>query len=196
MINKLKALIKINQNIVCLTGLLLAFGQSIVFADEQDIAKSVCGGCHGVKGISTQATIPNLAGQKAGYLVQQIKAMKNGSRKNDQMVAIVKNLTDAQIVNLAEYFSNQQPMKVGAATENQLGKNVRATCISCHGINGVTVNEEWPNLGGQKKAYLQKQLMAFRDGSQNNPIMKVIANELTEEQIEAVAEYYSQIPGG
>ena len=72
-------------------------------------------------------------------------------------------------------------------------KNVRAYCISCHGKHGITVNEEWPNLAGQQKDYLQKQLLAFRDGTRNGPIMQVIAKELNEAQIEAVAEYYSQL---
>ncbi len=180
--------------LITIVGFLAMTSGQIIHADNKDMAKTICGACHGVNGVSIQATIPNLAGQKSGYIKQQVIAMRDGDRKNHQMIEVVKNLTDQQIVSLADYFSNQQSMKVGATEVNQQGRNIRSACISCHGIKGITVNEEWPNIAGQKKDYLQNQLMAFRDGSRYGPSMKVIANELTVDQIKAVAEYYSQVP--
>ena len=43
---------------------------------------AVCAACHGANGVSVSDTIPNLAAQRAGYLEAQLKALKDGSRKN------------------------------------------------------------------------------------------------------------------
>lgn len=69
-------------------------------------AKSaVCAACHGADGISKVETNPNLAGQKVGYLVAQMKAFRDGKRVNPLMTAPTKTLTDADIDNLAAFFS-------------------------------------------------------------------------------------------
>ena len=70
-------------------------------------AKSVtCAGCHGAQGISNNPLWPNLAGQKAGYLVKQMKAFRSGTRKDPLMDSTAKGLSDADIENLAAYYSS------------------------------------------------------------------------------------------
>lgn len=156
-----------------------------------DLAKP-CTTCHGVKGISTNTTYPNLAGQKQGYLNKEITAFRDGKRHNPQMLPYVKLLSDDDITVLAHYFSQQKNDAKTSETYNKKGENVRARCISCHGMKGITVTQLWPNLAGQQAMYLQKQLHAFKSGERQSPIMQVIAQELSDEQIKAVAEYYSQ----
>ena len=69
-------------------------------------AKSaVCAGCHGANGISTVPMYPNLAGQKEQYLVKQMKAFRDGQRSDPTMSAMAKPLSDADIENLAAYYS-------------------------------------------------------------------------------------------
>lgn len=165
----------------------VAKAQSIV----DDLAKT-CITCHGEKGISTDTNFPNLAGQKQGYLNQEIKAFRDGKRSNPQMLPFVSKLSDGDITQLAAYFSRQKNETKASKTYNKKGENVRARCVSCHGMTGITVTELWPNLAGQQAKYLQKQLHAFKSGERQSPIMEVIAKELTDTQIEAVAEYYSQ----
>lgn len=70
---------------------------------------TACKACHGPDGISTGAAIPNLAGQKELYLANQLQAFRSGDRKNDLMAAISKQLTDADIANLAAFWSGQAP---------------------------------------------------------------------------------------
>lgn len=65
-----------------------------------------CVGCHGPKGISTNPEWPNLAGQKDVYLAKQIKAFKTGVRKSPQMTPMVQILNDADIANIAAYYSS------------------------------------------------------------------------------------------
>lgn len=71
-------------------------------------AKSaVCAACHGKKGIGTGVN-PNLAGQKAAYIVSQLKAFKSGERKNGMMNAQSKGLSSADMENLAAYYASMK----------------------------------------------------------------------------------------
>lgn len=72
-------------------------------------AKSaVCAACHGAAGISAIPTYPNLAGQNKAYLVSSMKAYK-AKQRNGGMAAVMQaqaaGLSDADIENLAEYYS-------------------------------------------------------------------------------------------
>lgn len=69
--------------------------------------KSVtCAGCHGSSGISSIPVYPNLAGQNPQYLEKQLKAFRDGKRKNPIMSPMAKPLNDTDIANLAAYFSS------------------------------------------------------------------------------------------
>lgn len=156
-----------------------------------ELAK-VCTTCHGINGISNDKNTPNLAGQKKGYLEQEVKAFRDGKRDNPQMLPFVSKLSNEDITQLAHYFSTRKNNTKGVDNYNKSGENVRARCVSCHGMNGITVTTLWPNLAGQQSLYLQKQLHNFKSGKRKSPIMGVIAKELTDKEITAVAEYYSQ----
>ncbi len=67
---------------------------------------TVCAACHGAVGVSVSDTIPNLAGQKATYLENQLKALKDGSRKNAVMGAMAAQLSADDIANVAAYFAS------------------------------------------------------------------------------------------
>jgi len=68
--------------------------------------KSVtCAACHGVNGISANPLWPNLKGQKEQYLIKQMKAFRDGRRNDPSMSPMVRGLSDADIDNLAAYFS-------------------------------------------------------------------------------------------
>lgn len=66
---------------------------------------AMCVGCHGAKGVSMNPEWPNIAGQKDKYLMNQLKAFRGGVRKNPLMTPIAASLSDADIENLAAYFS-------------------------------------------------------------------------------------------
>jgi len=66
----------------------------------------MCAGCHGPAGISNNDMWPNLAGQKQGYLANSLKAYRSGERKNAMMAGMARGLSDADIVNLAAYYSS------------------------------------------------------------------------------------------
>ncbi len=79
--------------------------------------QSVCAACHGATGVSVSDTIPNLAGQRTAYLESQLKALKDGSRKNAVMNAIARQLSADDIANVAAYFSTQQGGAVAAKSD-------------------------------------------------------------------------------
>ncbi|WP_102797646.1 c-type cytochrome [Bowmanella denitrificans] len=73
-------------------------------------AKSAtCAACHGANGISPIPMYPNLAGQKEQYLVLQLKAFRDGERKNMVMAPMAKPLSDDDIANLAAYYASLDP---------------------------------------------------------------------------------------
>jgi len=65
-----------------------------------------CAGCHGADGISKSPAFPNLKGQKAVYVVKQLKAFKAGTRKDGTMQAMSKPLSDADMSNIAAYYES------------------------------------------------------------------------------------------
>ena len=72
-------------------------------------AKSaMCAACHGANGISAVPMYPNLAGQKDQYLVKQLKAFKDGTRKDPVMAPMAMPLSDADIENLAAYYAEMK----------------------------------------------------------------------------------------
>ncbi len=91
-------------------------------------ADAVCAACHGANGVSVADAIPNLAGQKAAYLENQLKALKDGSRKNAVMGAIAAQLSADDISNVAAYFASQ-PGATGSAKSAML-PNLAKTGLS------------------------------------------------------------------
>ncbi|THF65960.1 c-type cytochrome [Pseudothauera nasutitermitis] len=64
-------------------------------------------------------------------------------------------------------------------------------CVTCHGSNGVSVVDHYPSLAGQKAAYLEKQMNAFRDGTRQDDIMMNMVTALDAPVIKALADYYA-----
>src|SRR3954464_4867492 len=65
-----------------------------------------CQACHGSAGLGTAPDIPNLAGQKPGYLSAQLTAFRTGDRKHELMNAIASQLSDADIADLVAFWSS------------------------------------------------------------------------------------------
>jgi len=70
---------------------------------------SACVVCHDKEGKGTMPNFPNLGGQKALYIAQQLKAYQKGTRKSENMGVVVKSLTDQDIEDLAAYFESLKP---------------------------------------------------------------------------------------
>lgn len=175
---------------------------------EAGKAKSaVCAACHGMDGNSVNPIWPDLAGQNARYLLQQLKDIKTGKssgRENPVMQPIVANLTDQDMVDLAAYFASL-PAKTGGKADPKLidtaqklyraGNREREipACLSCHGPEGNgNASGGYPKIAGQHAAYTEIQLKAFRDKTRHNDpnhMMTDVAHNLTDDEIKALASY-------
>jgi len=84
---------------------------------------------------------------------------------------------------------------IGAASAGDVaaGKAKAATCVGCHGVNGISMIPTYPNLAGQKAAYTAKQLKAFRDKTRTDMIMAGFAASLSDEDIDDLAAYYESL---
>ena len=83
------------------------------------------------------------------------------------------------------------PIVSYAAGDAAAGKSKATLCAACHGADGKSLNDLWPNLAGQKPGYLVKQMKAFRDGDRKDPMMSPMAAALSDEDIANLAAYYS-----
>jgi cytochrome c553 len=83
-------------------------------------AEAVCSACHGLNGVSVSDAIPNLAGQKAAYLQNQLRALKDGVRKNAVMGAIAAQLSADDIANVAAYYASLPGAGTSAAKSDFL----------------------------------------------------------------------------
>ena len=78
-----------------------------------------------------------------------------------------------------------------AAGDAQAGREKAAACNACHGIDGISPNPLWPNLAGQKAAYIVKQMKAFRDGQRQDALMTPMSAGLSDQDIADLAAYYA-----
>ncbi|KPN64177.1 Cytochrome c553 [Aliiroseovarius crassostreae] len=68
-------------------------------------------------------------------------------------------------------------------------------CSHCHGAEGEASSRMYPRLAAQNRDYIEKQLRNFRDGTRESDIMNGMAENLSDAQITALAQYYSAQPG-
>jgi cytochrome c553 len=80
------------------------------------------------------------------------------------------------------------------SADTQAGGKKAAQCASCHGAKGISSNGQNPNLAGQSANYLAAQLNAFKDGSRVNPVMQGIVANLTEAEIDSLADFFAGLP--
>ena len=178
---------------------LLAAGN--VEAGRQKAATCVV--CHGPDGNSNNPTWPNLAGQHAEYIRKQLEDYRSGHRKNDQMAPMAMVLSDQDIADLAAYYASLKP-RIGHTRPENLEAGERlyragdvtmglAACMACHGPAGTgNPAANYPRINAQHAEYTELQLKAFKAeerANDRNGIMRDIAGRMSNDSIEAVADY-------
>ncbi len=73
------------------------------------------------------------------------------------------------------------------------GKGKSMMCSACHGATGISAVPTYPNLAGQKEAYLAKQLKDFKSGKRNDPTMKGMVASLSDADMDNLAAYYASL---
>lgn len=98
-----------------------------------------------------------------------------------------------KIVGIVSIFLLSLSSVVVHAGDAAAGKEKSVTCAACHGGEGISPTDAWPNLAGQKQEYLLAQLKAFKDGTRVNAQMAPMVASLSEEDMANLAAYYSSL---
>lgn len=176
---------------------------------------AACAACHGADGNSVNPVWPKLAGQHAGYTVAQLEhfaePQADSSRFNALMYGQATGLSEQDRKDIAAYFE-QQAITQGQADPALVERGEKiyrggipednvAACIACHGPAGKgNAAANYPAVASQHAAYLVAQLKAYKLGmkdpsaagarsSDPNQMMRNTAANLSEEDMEAVAQY-------
>lgn len=179
-------------------------------AGKARLDEARCPECHGDDGnadngdgVGNIGKFPKLAGQRADCIVKQFRNFRSGERQNETMTAMAASIGDDQLLDIAAYFSSL-PHMGGDGAKAAAGRRLFAEgsaergippCAGCHGPAGKSIQDgSAPVIGGQHKRYLKKQLVEWRVGERaNSPggVMNGVARRLTDEEIEALADYVS-----
>jgi cytochrome c553 len=168
-------------------------------------ANQICQACHGMdgNGIPGQPVWPKLAGQHPRYIYKQLMNFKNNERYNVQMSPMAMPLTEEEVRNLSAYYASLE-QSTGTAEAELVAKGetiYRAgnpetgvpACSGCHGPAGLGSNlAKFPRIAGQHSEYTAQTLQYFRSherANDPNAMMRGVAANLTDEEIQAVAAY-------
>jgi cytochrome c553 len=159
----------------------------------------LCAACHGDDGNSTNPQLPSIAGQPKLFLENQLILFREELRKSEQMAPVVKGMKDPEVIKLAEHFS-KLPAKVmeSAPADPALVKQGTARakqlrCGVCH-LADFSGQNQIPRLAGQREAYLEAEMRAYRDGKRTggDTIMAAALYGVSDADIKALAHYLSR----
>ena len=156
-----------------------------------------CHGCHGVpnyKNAYPNYSVPKLGGQNAQYLANALKAYASGERPHPTMHSQATSLSDQDRADIAAYLQSEavQPGTDVVGTPPP----ATANCVACHGADGAkTTLPEYPVLAGQYADYIVHTLREYKSGKRKNPVMAGMIAQVSEEDFEAIAEFFQSQNG-
>jgi len=155
-----------------------------------------CHGCHGIpdyKNAYPSYRVPKLGGQHAAYLQAALKEYSSQNRSHPTMYAQSSTLSDQDIADIAVFFQGQSA--AAAAPVKGTPPAATQTCVACHGASGISPTPDYPSLAGQQPDYLERALFDYKTGKRKNPIMAGMVTALTDADIKAVSQFYSEQHG-
>lgn len=175
---------------------LTAFFSSLVLSQDR---VQLCAACHGPDGNSTNPQVPSIAGQPKLFLENQLILFREELRKSEQMAPVVKGLKDAEIIKLAEHFSRLPAKSLETGPVNAafmklgLEKAKALRCGVCH-LADYSGQNQIPRLAGQREAYLEAEMRAYRDGKRSggDTIMAATLYGVSDADIKALAHFLSR----
>ena len=162
---------------------------------------AICSACHGESGNSPDRTVPSIAGQPAQMIATQLYQFREGNRKDALMAPMAAKLSNADMNDLAAYFSSR---KMAAPRHQTAAENVAAgaalakklNCSQCHGA-ALQGQQHIPRLAGQQIEYLRTQLKLFKAGKRADMDgnMTAAAQPLTDKDIDVLVDYLAGLGG-
>lgn len=196
------------------------FGSSVATAADEGkvpdtIAQRVaaCVVCHGKEGrAASDGYYPRIAGKPAGYLYNQLINFRDGKRTYPVMTAMLENMSDAYLREIAQYFSDQHPpYPAPQATQSNPAELARGrllvhegdkakgipACIACHGAKMTGTAPAIPGLIGLPRDYLLGQIGAWKIGTRHAAApdcMAEIVKKMSAADISAATAWLSEQP--
>jgi len=166
----------------------------------------LCASCHLENGWGKpDGSFPVIAGQHRDVLIKQLEDIRSKNRNNPTMYPFTEPGSIGGLQGIADVTAYIAVMQVdpnpgvGSGKELALGKQVyQLHCAQCHGKNGLGNNESFfPKLKGQHYAYLLRQLQWIGNGyrKNTNPEMVKRVKDLSDGELDAVADYLSRLKG-
>lgn len=177
-------------------------------------AAKTCVACHGRNGAKAIQVFPDLAGQDAKYLLEQMDAIAKGERlsgndargypRTQGMKDVMHLVSPAERAAIADFLSKEPAPKIRPIdppiddARKAEGKDAytKGGCQTCHGADGLKPLAGYPIIGGMKRDYITLQMTEIRDGIRTNGKVKTMlpfAKKLDDAKIAAIADYLSQI---
>lgn len=162
-----------------------------------------CSACHGPGGISVKEATPSLAGQPEPFLQWQLVFFRAEVRKNEPMAALVANLSDEDIRDLAAYYAAQRPAPPPdevddrpALTEAGARLAAQNRCGNCHAAD-YGGQQAAARLAHQREDYLLKALRDYKAGRRTGggvAAMPSAVAGLSDEDLQALAHFLARRP--
>lgn len=158
-----------------------------------------CASCHGEDGVSDTRYVPHLAGQRRDYLMKQLQAFHDNTRRNPGMHAVVMPLSESSIDDVAAYYWAQGQVK---RADTDGGSSVKlnpklaelvAKCDRCHEPNEYNQDtiHQYPIIAGQRQEYLAHEMRDFQSKHmRDNAMMYAMTDLLIGEEVDQLASYY------
>ena len=168
-------------------------------AASGELKAAVCFACHGSDGNSSNASYPSLAAQAPLYIYYQLLQFREGRRANEQMSPFAVKLTDADMKDIAAFFSAQKSLGTDIKIDDakiEVGKAIAARnhCGSCH-LPSFAGQNHIPRLAGLQVDYLINQLRGFKSGARPDidGTMASAAQPLSDKDIVDMATYLASL---
>jgi len=165
------------------------------------VAETACAKCHGADGISREAGLPSLAGQRTVYLYRVLQAYQERDRKNDSMNHAAGFLNKDALLAVSAYYANLPPARpdnssneapeAGAGDPFAGIRDDMKKCIKCHGEDGNSSASGMPNLSAQDPAYFEHSMSAYNEGGRNHKMMQKLVADLDAATIADMGVFYA-----
>jgi len=171
----------------------------VAFVAFEGVAQEQCGACHGPDGNSVQPGVPSIAAQPKLFLETQLVLFREELRRSEQMLPVVRGMKDAQIVALAQHFSQlaARPMEPGPADaalmKRGMARAKELRCGTCH-LADFSGQKQVPRLAGQREQYLAAEMRAYRDDKRSggDTIMAAALYGVSDADIRALAHFLAR----
>jgi len=190
------------QNQAGRAGSISSAGAAVV--DYAERFNTTCAACHGATGRSDIPGVPVIAGNSSLYVITQLFMFREGRRKNEAMIAMAKQMTDADLKGFSNYIGTLAAVPAPApASPPDAARMTKAKalaeqhkCTYCHGAD-LAGGQQVPRIGGQKEEYLRQTLHGYKSGDRPgySRAMPEALSQVPVEDLDILAFFAANISG-